>query len=271
MVERLEPFKYPGCKAGLAPQILAAIGTVRGTYREPFLGSGAIFHHAVEAGLVTLATLSDADPWIVRAHREFDEPDALDRLAAHRLATWTARYFEAVRARVNYGRNPGWAGDFIALQAAAFNGVYRRNADGASNVPWAKKAKPPVPSVERLVAAASRRNKAAIFQEPAVGAVHFAIAGDVVYLDPPYVGEVWSAYGSAQTFRAEDLEAVIAAAVRAVHRGVRVVLSHTDTPWVREQLVGWTITTVSTPSRLSPNAKTRGTREEIIAVIGGEA
>ena len=76
---------------------------------------------------------------------------------------------------------------------------------------------------------------------------------------------------SAQTFRAEDLEAVIYTASRAAVRGARVVLSHTDTPWIREQLVGWTITTVSTPSRLSPNAKTRGTREEIIAVIGGEA
>jgi DNA adenine methylase len=268
-MEPLEPFKFPGCKAKLAPVLVEHVGKVAGTYREPFAGSACLFHHLVDRGLIRAAVLSDADEVVVRAHRELSNPDALARLTTHREAKWTQARFNQTRARVNAGTLKGWAGDFIALQGAVFNGVFRRNRDGVLNTPWNHKPRASIPSVERMAGVVRRMEIAEVLHQPAIKAIDGAKAGDVVYLDPPYVGDdVWSAYGSARAYTLQDLAAVIEASERAADRGVRVVLSHSVSADVQALLGRWTVHRVETPDRLSPKAETRGVRAEIVAVLG---
>ena len=272
-MEHLEPFKFPGCKHRLLPTILALIGKVDGTYYEPYLGSGAVFYALAAAGQIVDAHLSDIDPWICRAHNECGNPESLIAVKGWGDVIFSEDAFSELRADVNGGASPGWAGQFCALQGAAFNGMYRRSArDGAYNVPWCKKPNPPIPSPERLQRAAALREKHAweVHCMNALVAIGDAARGDVVYLDPPYVG-AWSAYGSGVAFTEHDLTMLVRACERAARRGARVLLHHLDTPVFRDEATGWEIHTVNTPARLAPKAKDRGTRNEIIAILGGAA
>lgn len=270
-MEPIEPFKFPGCKRKLVPVILPLIREVRGTYYEPYLGSGAVFYALAAAGQIREAHLSDSDPWIVGAHNGCGWSDSLREAKHWGDMVFTEAVFDELRAEVNMGRHAGWSGQFCALQGAAFNGMYRRSAKtGAYNVPWCKKPNPPIPSPERLQRAAALREKHAweVHCLNALVAISDATRNDVVYLDPPYVG-AWSAYGSGIAFTEHDLKMLVRACEKAAKRGARVLLHHLDTPLFRAAVAGWEIHAVNTPARLAPKAKDRGTRNEIIAIIGG--
>lgn len=273
-MEHLEPFKFPGCKHRLLPTILALIGKVDGTYYEPYLGSGAVFYALAAAGQIEDAHLSDSDPWICRAHNECGSAESLRQVKRWGEQVFDEGWFKELRAAVNGEFHcDGWAGQFCALQGAAFQGMYRRSAkSGTYNVPWCKKPNPPIPSPERLQRAAALREKHAweVHRMNALVAIGDAVRGDVVYLDPPYVG-AWSAYGSGIAFTEHDLTMLVRACERAARRGARILLHHLDTPMFRGPVAGWEIHPVNTPARLAPKAKDRGTRNEIIAILGGAA
>jgi DNA adenine methylase len=266
--EPLEPFKFPGNKAPIVAALLAAFppGTCPGTYREPFLGGGAVFHHLRAEGRISAATLSDLDAALIGIHRQIrDEPEVvIAGLEKRRAKVWDARYFSTVRAMANaHGR----AADLIACIHGSFNGLYRRSKrDGAINTPWNTRT-PGLPSAERIRACSERYQGVVLTTCPALDALAAAGPGDWSYLDSPYVGaEVFSGYGQGRHYTAEDLHQLVRAAERAADRGAVVVLSHLAAglpPMPR-----WTVTPIDVASSMAAKAKARKPRAEVIAVIG---
>lgn len=260
----MTPFKFPGSKGPLLPSILPLLGSFN-RYVEPCLGSGAVFH----ALAPDRAVVADVDAHVIRAHVECDTPDARRRLDEHRAATWTLTRYARVRARASHGLATGFAGDFIAVQAAAFNGLYRRNQEGELNVPWNQRLKPAIPDAERLAACAARIARAEVVHAPAVVVLGGCGRGDAVYLDPPYVG-TFTAYGSGETFARSALEEMVLAAEDAVVRGARVVLSHLADPETvaRLESTGWRLEFIGAPQSMAANGEKRGVRSELLGVLG---
>lgn len=268
---RLEPFKFPGCKASLAPQIRALFpASCTGTYYEPFLGSGAVFH-ALEP---ERAHLSDLDPWVAHIHAAIrDEPTRVNaRLDQHRAATWTRKRHLAMRAWVNRvdvaptrAEAPEWAADLITLIAASHNGVYRRNAAGGFNVGWNQRPNPSIPDADRIRAASERYRGAVFAVEDFSTVLARCGRGDWAYLDPPYVGAgTWNGYGGC-SFDDLDLERLVLDAEAAADRGAIVVLSHLEGLALGPR---WKVEQVDVVQRIAPTAKDRGVRREILAVVG---
>lgn len=256
--------KYAGGKTRIAPFISTLLPPCTGTWREPFAGSAAVTLYRAAAGeLLGPIVLGDLDAGIVNLHRSvIADPDAVcAALAAHRVGEWTEARYLALR------RKPETAARLITLNKTCFNGLYRRNQSGQFNAPWGDRPNPSLPTDEEIRTVARLLSGARVEQRDAVDALEDATAGDQVYLDSPYV-DTWTGYGQGTTYTLADLERLIRAATRAVHRGATVVLSHLDSPDVRGLLSDWSIAEVNARASISRSAKGRGVRREILAVLG---
>ncbi len=233
------------CTSKLAPQ---------GRYIEPCLGGGAVAL-AMPAG--TPMILGDAcEPlgwlwWWVQ-----QEPEAVAEYAAgfgNKLGEgWnTAEGFAAARVLHNTERfsttdyTP--SARFLWLQQAGFNGLYRENRKGLFNAPWGKRANVGTPTAEHLRAVADHLATAEL--RPGwdlLDVVAEAHVGDVLYVDPPYDGDV-TAFTSyvAKPFGPADQAALAEALVSAVNRGVAVCTTNANTERIRQLYsLGWEVTEV---------------------------
>ena len=146
--------KWAGGKARLAPKIAEVFGEpCRGTYYEPFLGSGAVYLHLKAAGKVEQAVLADANPKLVAVHRAIrDTLDAVfEELKALPDEDWRERYYD-VREAYNVGpfEGPRHAARFLWLNRAGYNGLYRENRSGRFNVPVGRYAALRLPAEEHF-------------------------------------------------------------------------------------------------------------------------
>lgn len=217
--------KWIGSKQRFATAIVAAFPPRFGTYREPFLGGGAVLGTLQPARAIASDVLAPL-LGIWRALQA--DPDGLcqwyaDRwLAADRgeagQADKVANYL-AIRQAYNAAANPA---DLLFLSRACYGGVIRFNKDGAMNTPCGAH-QPIAPHVfAKRVAAWHPRVQGTRFEHADFEQMlDDARPGDLVYCDPPYADCGSTIYG-AQAF---SLARLMAAIDRCKSRGVYVALS----------------------------------------------
>lgn len=124
------------------------------------------------------------------------------------------------------------AARLIYLNRTTFNGLYRVNRQGQFNVPYGKLANPTVCDAARLRACSAWLRHVEVRSGSFVAAVNDARAGDVVYLDPPYIPLTATASfaGYAKDgFGELDQWALSGVVAGLSGRGVRVVMSNSCT------------------------------------------
>jgi hypothetical protein len=125
------PFlRWAGSKRGLLSHLVDALPGSFRRYHEPFLGSGSLFFllQPVEA------ILSDASTELVETFTAVrDRPELVLRYIADLKVE--REFFYRVRANRSLGRYKR-AAEFIYLNKACWNGLYRVNANGDFNVPY---------------------------------------------------------------------------------------------------------------------------------------
>ncbi len=240
------PFlKWVGGKRRLVEEILRHVPGGFRAYHEPFLGGGALFF-GIAAGMppeagATLpwATLTDMNPRLIRTWRAIrdDVQAVIDRLREHSLAH-SVEHFNDMR---------GWSVDeveddadvaawMVYLNKTAYNGLYRVNSKGRFNTPWGKYENPNICDEENLRACARVLMGVDIEHSPFERVLDRAVAGDFVYLDPPYVPVSETASFTAYTregFGPADQARVRDVALTLKARGVTVVVSNSDTGTTR--------------------------------------
>lgn len=244
----------------------------RGSYHEPFLGGGAVFFALRSRhGADFRSQLSDRNPEIANLFREVR--DHLEELIAvasgwpvdRKTYEWVAREHRGYAPR-----HAIWsAARTLYLNRCAFNGVYRFGPNGF-NVPWGERP-PGFPVCDRQVLAAAAlalRNSAisdCSFEDAPAPA-----AGDLVYVDPPYVRASRSTFAvyDGEEFSTADHERLAEWFFELAERGVRVVASNSDGPWVRDLYSRGFVRFVS--ARRSVGAKTGGeARADEVLVFAG--
>lgn len=272
------PFlKWAGGKSSLLTQYEAIFpaGGV-GTYYEPFVGSGAVFFHLRNRGLVRGARLSDINAELINIYCVVrDQPDALiERLAHHRRhhSRW---YYYHLRER---DREPGWAQSAGRVERAArmlylnktcYNGLWRVNSRGEFNVPMGRYNSPRILDEPRLRAASRALQRVDLAAVPFDEAVEEAGPGSFVYFDPPYVP--LSATSSFTSYTAGGFgyeeQGRLAAVFRALdRRGARVMLSNSDHPLVHDLYRGFRIERVRARRHINSRANGRGAISEVVVV-----
>jgi DNA adenine methylase len=237
------------------------------TYREPFAGGAAMFFYLAPER----AVLSDALADLIRTYEVVrgSVDELIERLEALK-ATHSAEQFYEIRDRFNTKRRAAKidrAAWFIYLNKTCFNGLFRTNKSGDFNVPVGHYRDPRVVDPQVLRRASELLAKAELRHETFDGLLKTAKAGDVVYMDPPYVPlsktASFSAYADggfgprdqqrlAEVFR--DLDA----------RGCLLALSNSDTPVVRDLYAGFDITEIVAPRVISSKVDRRDAVTELL-------
>jgi DNA adenine methylase len=283
------PFlKWAGGKWAVAPRIeqLLPPDARERVYREPFLGSGAMFFHLQPQRASLTTPIGDvAAVYQVVQH----SVDALITRLEKLRESHSSEQFYAVRATFNRERDAprieraAW---LVYLNKTCYNGLFRTNRSGEFNVPLGRYAATPAvvdPPALRLAAAALA--SAEIRHAPFDHLLTAAEPGDLVYFDPPYVPVRRSTLGGRRArsgvrreahrtsrlsssadggFTLED-QARLADVYRALDaRGCLLALSNSDTPEVRRLYAGYDVSPVIAPRAIGARSETRGEVTELL-------
>lgn len=269
------PFvKWAGGKRRLIKELQVDIPEQFVRYHEPFVGGGALFFHLAgrrQPGPAPWAVLSDANRRLVRTYRAVrDEPERLIARLADHAAVHSKDSFYAVRALdpdsfVDDVEVAAW---FIYLNKTAFNGLYRVNRKGRFNVPIGSYVKPNICDRAGILSASAALQGAEIHNESFEAVLDRAEPGDVVYFDPPYVPASKTASFTDYTrngFTLDDQARLRDVAAELKMRGLRVILSNSDSPIVRDLYrSGFDMRVVQCGRSINSKASKRGRVGELL-------
>ena len=264
--------KWAGGKSRLLDELVARAPDSFRRYFEPFVGGAALYFRLRPRW----AVLSDSNPDLINMYRcvAGNVEAVIHRLARHRAAHG-AEYYYGVRERWNepggFEADVDRAAAFIYLNKTCYNGLWRVNSRGRFNVPLGRYDDPTI--FDRLQLRAASR----MLQRAELGARHFADAaadaraGDFVYFDPPYHPLSTTAHFTSYTsssFGPDDQRELARVARALVRRGCKVVISNSDTAFVRELYRGFLVDVVDCARAINSKASGRGPQRELI--IRGE-
>jgi DNA adenine methylase len=270
---RPRPFlKWAGGKGQLLAELRTRLPASFNAYHEPFLGGAALFFELSARGCIPGgAFLSDLNPVLIEAYTVVrDDVEALiEALAPHANRE---DHFYATRALDPATLTPVQrTARVIYLNRTCYNGLYRENSSGRFNVPFGRYVNPTICDRDTLRAASEALRGVDLSQADFQATVARAAPGDLVYFDPPY--QPVSATSSFTAYHrdgfGEDRQLALRTAFATLAaRGVHVLLSNSDTPFVRRLYAGFRIDSVRANRAINSRADRRGTVGEVI-VVGG--
>jgi len=225
--------KWAGGKRKILPEVLEAVGEVRGRYFEPFLGSGVVAFN-VEASRYVL---TDVNPDLINVYKQINA-------YGHRFIHFCEPYFSGryadegsyyeIRAMFNEENDDlKKAIYFVYLNRHAFNGLCRYNAKGYFNVPIGRYKTIYFPEKE-IMEFYNRSRKYKIFASTFDEALKILDKDDVVYCDPPYVPLSDTAYFTEYNKGGFGVEQQIKLAEVAEKSNCRFIISNHDLEFTRE-------------------------------------
>lgn len=259
------PFlKWAGGKSQLIPQYISYFPKNYSTYYEPFLGGGAIFFHLQPCQ----ALLMDINAELVNVYECVrDRVDELIRDLEQHRSLHCHEYYYQMRAGIPTS-SVKRAARLIYLNKTCFNGLYRENSKGQFNVPMGRYKNPGIFD-PALLYAASRSLQTAIIRVAPFEAIlnHAWTHRDFVYFDPPYhpisATSNFTAYNR-YAFRADDHIRLRDTFAELANRGVKVMLSNSDCPFVRELYQNFHIHPILATRAINSNAQRRGKITELL-------
>ena len=236
---------------------------------EPFVGSGALFLNTDYPAYLLADANRDLIDLYTRLQREGS--DFIDFCRALFVAEKnTPDAFYTLRSTFNETSDSRLKSAlFLYLNRHCYNGLCRYNASSGFNVPFGRYKKPYFPQVE--MEAFWRKSQTAQFcQADFATTMRAALAGDVIYCDPPYAPLSATAHFtsySAGGFGFDQQLALAAAAREAAARGVPVLISNHAMPEIEAAYAGAAIARFQVQRFISADADNRGTAAELLALF----
>ncbi|MDX2098831.1 MAG: DNA adenine methylase [Leptolyngbyaceae cyanobacterium bins.59] len=259
------PFlKWAGGKGRLIQQYLPYFPRYYQTYYEPFLGGGAIFFYLTPPK----AVLMDINSELVNVYRCVkDSVEPLISLLENHRQCHSRDYYYHIRSLRN-GDSLERAARMIYLNKTCFNGLYRENLKGEFNVPMGRYKNPQIFDEKLLRAASDALRNTEIYAEPFDYTLKLARSRqDFVYFDPPYypISPTSNFTGYSRfSFNQEDQRHLKNVFATLAERGVQVMLSNSDCPFVRELYADFRIQTILATRAINSNPGKRGTINEVL-------
>ncbi|HVO42074.1 MAG TPA: DNA adenine methylase [Aggregatilineales bacterium] len=266
--------KWAGGKGSLIKHYLRYFPAEGERYFEPFVGSAAVFFKVRER--FKRIELSDSNAELINCYlmvRDQLEP-LMKLLAMHQEAHKKEHYY--VVREMDRGGNLTTlysplqrAARFIYLNKTCYNGLWRVNRHGFFNVPMGRYRNPPILRPEVLTLASQALQGVTIAQRDFLSIEPITAAGDVIYLDPPYdpltKTSSFTAYSTAPFGDAE--QTALADLYRRLDaHGCILLLSNSDTPFVRDLYSGYKIVPIKARRAINTRADRRGEIAELLIV-----
>ncbi|MBF0219910.1 MAG: Dam family site-specific DNA-(adenine-N6)-methyltransferase [Gammaproteobacteria bacterium] len=268
--EYQRPFlKWTGSKMRVLPEIEKYLPAAPSRLIEPFVGCGALF---INSGAERYL-LNDINSDLINLYKVLQSDAA-------RLIDGAAKFFTpennakepylALRQRFNLSRDPYERSIlFVYLNRHCFNGLCRYNSKGVFNVPAGSYA---TVSFQRqwMQEFANKLRLADLYNEDFAATFARANKGDVIYADPPFVGQhkdthIFAYHG--KVFDAQAHQRLADVAKETAQRGVTVLISNHDTPFTREIYHPAEIHSFAVTRFVSAKASQRGAAQELLALF----
>jgi DNA adenine methylase len=259
------PFlKWAGGKSRLIAQYQPYLPQKYQTYYEPFIGGGALFFHLQPAK----AILSDINPDLVNVYTCIrDRVEEVIQGLQHHSIRHSPDYYYQTRANVPTSPTDK-AARLIYLNKTCFNGLYRVNAQGGFNVPIGRYKNPTICDPDLLRNAAIALKEAIILERPFEDILSDrTVPHDFIYFDPPYhpLSETSNftsysrhAFGAEHQIQLRDVFAQLA------EKGVQVMQSNSDCPFIRDLYQDFQIYTIEASRSINSNRFKRGKINEVL-------
>lgn len=261
--------KYAGGKTALLSEILPRLPAKIRTYYEPFVGAGAVFFALSAEKRFERAVIGDSNGELMLTYATLgtNPSSVIANLRKHVLPHNEAYYYEVRSSRPK--TDAARAARFIYLNRTCFNGLYRVNRKGEFNVPFGSYKNPTICDEELLRSVATTLGRTTMVSTDFEKTVVVAGKGDAVYFDPPYAPLSPTSSFTSYTpggFGSRDQERLRDVAKELIDRGAHVLLSNSDTPFVRELYRGrsFKIEEVSAPRRINSKGGKRGDVGELL-------
>ena len=274
---RYSPFlKWAGGKGHSLKELLRSVPPKLDTYHEPFLGGGALFFAICNKRTGFVAHLSDSNEELVNAYRVIKkDPDdliaSLTRLHKQFRESRNKKTFYYEIRKWKPTNNTDLAARFTFLNKTCYNGLYRVNSRGEFNVPYGDNKNATIFTEDNILATSKAlRDTHAVIDSPDYKtAIKSCSRGDFVYLDPPYDPSSKTAGFTDYTisgFSKNDQSELADAFADLVERGCIVLLSNSDTPFIRMLYRGYDCESFEVSRPISCLGKRRrGFRELIVS------
>ena len=271
-----QPFlKWVGGKAQLLAKFDEFFPTEITRYFEPFVGGGAVFFRLKHRFPKMKAFLRDINPELINTYLAVrDFPHELMRRLDEHAAEFKTKgddYFYFVRAQHHLTGDDKKiverAARMIFLNKTCFNGLWRVNARDEFNVPVGSNKNPGLYNEENILAASRALEGVHLAVQDFRETLNQTWLGDFAYIDPPYYPV--SATASFTSYAKEDfgegeqreLHAVFAEAAR---RGACLMLSNSDTQFIRKLYRDFQIHTVQARRAINCDGSKRGHVNEVV-------
>jgi len=258
------PFlRWAGSKRALLSRFVDVLPHDFGRYWEPFLGAGSLFFLLEPKD----AVLNDSCGPLIETY-----------IAVRYRVDLVLRYLAPLHVDketyYDIRRHPGEspfrrAAEFIYLNKAGWNGLYRVNSKGQFNVPYG------APKSDVVVDRSNLRACSSALAQPgvALGSADFEVAianaeaGDLVFLDPPYVtghnNNGFIDYNEV-LFSWTDQLRLAAVAIKLANKGVNVVVTNAHHQPVIDLYKGFQVRRINRASTLAGAAARRGRVDEAL-------
>lgn len=263
--------KWAGGKTQLLGEMTSLLPTEEFTaYCEPFLGGGAMLF-CIQPGVAYINDINSGLMNVYNVIKYYPEALIAELSGYENTAEFYAKIRELDRdfERFTALSAVQQAARFIYLNKTCFNGLYRENKQGQFNVSYGKYKNP------NFVNASGIRSMSQYFNSANIifTSVDFSLVlnnlptGTFVYLDPPYdpISETanftsYTRYG----FTKEDHKRLRECCDALTARGIKFMLSNSDTDFIRSLYAGYDITEVFAKRFINCNGNGRGDVKELI-------
>lgn len=269
----MNPFvKWAGGKRQIMINLLELKPKKFGKYFEPFVGGGAFFLELAP----NEAVINDLNSELISVYKSLKNKEAfreLYKLCKEHEALHSEEYFYKIRrldTSIEYTNQPlpTRAARCIYLNKACFNGLYRVNAKGQFNVPFNGKSKVKLFDEDNFQALHQYflDNDISIHNGDYQAILDKPKKGDFVYFDPPYdvVGNQSFTTYTKIGFGREEQTRLRDNFKNLSEKGVFVMLSNSNTEFIRELYKGFNIHIVQARRNINSQSNGRGKVEEVI-------
>lgn len=264
---KVQPFlKWAGGKSQLLEQYAPLFPQKYNKYIEPFVGSGAIFFYLEPKQ----AILGDSNKDLIQCFLAVkNNVKELIRLLKIHRERHSIEHYEKVKKEYNSNKlnKVEKVAVFIYLNKSCFNGLYRVNSKGEFNVPFGKHKNPSIFDEENLLAVSKLLKSVKLYNGDFTKILDIAEKNDFVYLDPPYYPLNRTSSFTSYTkdpFLEKGQERLADIFQILDKKGCKVMLSNSDTSFIKALYKNFTIKTVKANRFINCVGDKRGPITELV-------
>ncbi|VVB83893.1 D12 class N6 adenine-specific DNA methyltransferase [uncultured archaeon] len=261
--------KWAGGKKQLLEQFKQFFPDKIENYYESFVGGGTIGFYLLKTHPeIKKIYLSDINKELVTTYKvvKNDINNLINLLKQYKEKHNKEFYYKIRSQEVNKLSELQIATRFIYLNKTCFNGLYRVNSKGQFNVPIGDYKNPTICQEEDLREISKLLQKDDISVKQFYDAVKKAKKGDFIYFDPPYYPLNRSSFTkyTKEQFLEKEQEKLAEVFKDLDKRGCKVMLSNSDTEFIKNLYRGYYISVVKATRMINCNATKRGKINEIV-------